>query len=147
MHPKNRAAYFNSGVLLCRIGDPRRLEAILAVSQDDIDFVEPGRTVEIFLDELPAETFVGRIDHVAVDDMKTTPLSLSSKAGGEILTRTDPNGRERPINTTYQASVAFEANAGTVFAGVTGHAKVHTAPRTIAFRAWRYVCRTFNFAM
>jgi putative peptide zinc metalloprotease protein len=142
---KNLAAFLPSGSPVCDIGDPNRLEAILAIDEKDVEFLRPGLKVELFLDQLPGRTLASRIEQLSQIDMKLTPRSLSSKAGGELLSRTDSLGRERPLNTTYHANALVDDPDGLLLAGATGQAKIFTSPQTLAQRFWRYLCQTFRF--
>ena len=144
---KNVGAFYNSGTLICRVGDPHRLEAMLAIDQSDIDFIQPGQPVELFLTQRPGRPIRSRIEHLAADDLQTTPPSLSSKHGGDLATRTDPSGHERPLHTTYLASVEFDDPAATLLPHTTGQAKIHAGYQTIATRVWRYLCQTFRFEL
>lgn len=141
---RNRHAFLPEGVPVCQIGDPRRLEAILAIDQGDMEFVRKGQAVDIMLEQLPGHRFRSEIGQIAQLDMKVMPQSLSSKSGGALITRTDPSGHERPESTTYQGSAEIDDEAGLLLVGATGTAKIHTGYRTVAQRAWRYLCQTFN---
>jgi hypothetical protein len=120
------------------------LEAILTIDQSDMEFVRKGQTVDIMFEQLPGRRFRSQIAQIAQLDMKTMPQSLSSKSGGDLVTRQDQSGRERPDSATYQGSASIEVEEGELLVGATGTAKIHTGYRTVAQRAWRYLCQTFN---
>jgi len=142
---KNLGAYLSSGVLLGQIGDPQRLEAIIVIDQSEIEFVRPGQRVDLQLEQLPGEEFTGRIEQVSSSDLKISPRSLSAKSGGGLVTRTDSSGHERPVSTTYQASIPLTDREGIILLGTRGHAQIHAGYQTIGARLWRYVSRTFRF--
>ncbi len=144
LEPKNGNAFLAEGVAVCKIGDPRQLEAILAIDQSDLEFVQTGQPVEIMLEQFPGQRFRSEIGQIAQLDMQVMPQSLSSKAGGDLVTRTDQNGLERPDSTTYQGSAPLDDEEGLLLVGATGTAKIHTGHRTVAQRFWRYLCQTFN---
>jgi putative peptide zinc metalloprotease protein len=141
---RNRNAFLSEGISVCQIGDPRHLEAILTIDQSDMEFVRKGQTVDIMFEQLPGRRFRSQIAQIAQLDMKTMPQSLSSKSGGDLVTRQDQSGRERPDSATYQGSASIEVEEGELLVGATGTAKIHTGYRTVAQRAWRYLCQTFN---
>ncbi len=147
LEAKNHGAFLSDGVLVCQVGDPRRLEAVLAIDQTDIEFVREGQTVEVFLEQLPGRTFTSTIRQISQVDMKTTPRNLSSKGGGDLATTADATGRERPLSTTYQANAPLDDPAGQLVLASTGRAKIRIGYQTVATRVWRYVCHTFNFQM
>jgi len=124
------------------------MEALLVIDQADIDFVAVGQDVEIKLDELPHDTFTGEIRKIAEEELDVSPRGLSAKSGGEVPTKTDPSsGVERPMSTSYQASVPLPDPNGDFRIGLRGRAKVHVRAQTIGQRAWRLVTRTFNFKL
>lgn len=143
----NLGAYLTQGVLFCQIGDPHQLDAILVVDQADIDFVASGQKVELKLDELPGHTFQSAVDEIAMADLKVSPRQLSNKAGGELATKTDESGVERPQSVSYQARVPLEDPDGLFRIGLRGTAKVHAGSRTLGQRLYRFVQQTFNFRM
>jgi putative peptide zinc metalloprotease protein len=129
-------------VLLCRVGEPSRLEAILAIDQSQVEFLHQGQRVDFEIDQYPGRKFRGEIRELSVADLKVSPRSLSSKAGGSLATTTDSTGRERPLSVTYQADVPFESDD--VLIGTRGTAYVHAGYRTIGYRLWRYLHQTFR---
>ncbi|MBX3413608.1 MAG: HlyD family efflux transporter periplasmic adaptor subunit [Pirellulales bacterium] len=144
---RNLGSFLQPGVLFCQIGDPKKLEAVLVVDQADIDFLAEGQEVDLKLDELPGETFHGTIHRISKDELKVSPKQLSNKAGGELPTKTDESGVERPLSTSYQAQVLLEDPSGVMRLGLRGTAKIHAGHRTIGQRLYRFLYQTFNFRM
>ena len=144
---RNTHAFLVEGTPICQVGDPRNVEAVLAIDQGDIEFVQPGQKIEIFVNQLPGQRLRTQLDQVSRLDMKITPKGLSSKNGGDVITHTDASGQERPMNTTYQANAAIQSDANELLIGVTGRAKIHTGYQTVASRVWRYICQTFDFSV
>ena len=141
----NLRATLDEGVLVCHVGDPARLEAILAIDQADVEFVHAGQAVDILIEPLPGRRLHSKLVQLSQLEMTVSPDSLSGKTGGGLATRTDIGGRERPASTTYQASASLDDEFGEMFVGATGRARIHAGTRTIANRAWRFVCQTFSF--
>jgi putative peptide zinc metalloprotease protein len=146
--PENLGCHLDSGTKFCLVGDPEQMEAVLVIDQADNDFVAPGQEVEIKLDELPFDTFEGKIEEIAEEEMETTSRRLTAKAGGELPTETDPEtGVERPMSTSYYASVHLPDPNDLLCIGLRGRAKVHVRPQTLGQRVWRFLTRTFNFKL
>jgi len=145
LEERNLGCYTTPGVLVCQVGDPSQLEAVLVIEQGQIEFVREGQEVRIVLDELPHDVITGTIDEIASLDLKTTPLALSNKAGGDLATVTDEAGIERPQTVSYQARVRLHDPDGVIRPGMRGRAKIHTEGRTLAWRAQRYLSETFRF--
>jgi putative peptide zinc metalloprotease protein len=149
LNEKNLGAYLTPPALYCQVGDPCKMEAILYIDQDDIEFVRPEQALAIKLDEIPYRTFHSKIAEIG-EELKLTPRSLSSKSGGELMSKTDESGTERPINTTFQARCNLDleaADAGKLVQGLRGTAKIHAEWQPIGKRVWRYLVRTFNFKL
>jgi len=147
MEPENLGCYLEESVLFCQVGDPEKMEAMLVIDQADIDFVRPGQEVEIKLDGLPHDILQGQIAEIAPDALEISPRRLSTKSGGELATKTDPAGVERPMSTSYQARVYLDDPDGLLGLGLRGRAKIHADWQTLGRRLWRLATRTFNFKL
>ncbi len=88
--PQNMGCYLEEGARFCLVGDPEQMEAVLIIDQSDIDFVAPGQEVEIKLDHLPFETFHGKIEKIAEEEMEFSPRRMAAKQGGEVPPRPTP---------------------------------------------------------
>jgi putative peptide zinc metalloprotease protein len=167
---ENLGCYLEEGQFFCQVGDPARMEAVLVIDQADIEFIREGQPVEIYLDALPHRTFThnlidGRqqkltIEEVAKSDLKISPVQLSATAmggygirtyppsrGGEFPTRTDPSGRQRPRNTTYQARVSLNDPDGRLLQGLRGRAKVKVGNQPLGPRLYRWFAQTISFRL
>lgn len=147
--PENRGAFLEEGVLFCQIGNPEKMEAVLVIDQDDIPFVRRGQKVKIKLDARPHDTLEGTIEEIAQSDLKIAPKRLTTKAKGELPTKTDPTtGVERPQSTSYQARVPLEDPERIFQIGLAGRAKIYMDRplwQSLGSRMWRLITRTFNF--
>jgi putative peptide zinc metalloprotease protein len=142
-------AWLERETLFCLIGDPRRLDAVLVIDQGDVEFVDRrgGQEVEIQLDALPGRIFRGRISQVAQGELKLAPRELSAKVGGELQTRTDKSGAERPESTSYQARVPLDDLEGGLLLAYRGRSKIHVPSRTLGQILWRYLSQTIRFRL
>jgi putative peptide zinc metalloprotease protein len=135
--------------LFCKIGDPDELEALLAIDQADIDFVRSGDEVELILEQDLDRGVIlkGSISEIEPEEMKVPPRQLTAQAGGPLATEIDETGVTRPLDPTYQRTVPIDDPTGELRPGLIGTAKIHTAPRTLASRLWRYLSATFSFEL
>jgi putative peptide zinc metalloprotease protein len=146
--PRNLGATLPESTLFCEIGDPHQMEAELIIEQDDLESVHKGQAVAIKLDELPHRTFRSEIVEIDLVDLKVMPHSLSSKAGGEAVTKTDEaSGTEKPFTTSYFALAPIDDPEGVLTNGLKGRAKISTRWQTLGRQARRYLSRTFNFRL
>lgn len=143
----NVGAILNADTVVCRITEPGRFAATLAIDQSDMEFVSNDQRVEIVLDQLPYEKIVTLLEQIAPVEMKTIPIALSNKGGGPLPTVTNRQGAERPVGAVYNATAAIDDPTNTLLIGGRGVARIHVGSRTIGQRIWRGFCQTFNFDM
>jgi putative peptide zinc metalloprotease protein len=155
---KNSGARFERTDLLCRVGNPRKMEAVLIIDQTDIDLVKPhgynekgekiedGNEVRLLTESYVQKAFSGRIESVAKIDLKEAPTGLATQAGGDLNTVVDETtGKPRPLSTSYQARVSVDDADGVMLSGLRGQARIYTGWQSLGQRLYRYVIRTFNF--
>jgi hypothetical protein len=140
---QNQQSYFETGTLVCLIGDPRRLEAILVIDQMEIGLVEPGQRVRLKFAQLPGVCLDGAIIEISEMDLRVAPRGLA--AAGDLPTKLDQLGIARPRNTVFQARVELSPQDTPVLPGATGQAKIAVAPRSVGSRFLHYLSRTFRF--
>ncbi|OYV87208.1 MAG: hypothetical protein B7Z73_10490 [Planctomycetia bacterium 21-64-5] len=144
---RNRGAFLQEGTFFCQVGDPAKMEAQLVIEQNDIEYIKKEQRVDIKLDELPFDTLHGKISEIASEPLRVSPRHLSNKAGGELATKTDESGVERPQNTSYQARVPLDDPEGLLRIGYKGRARIHTEPQPLGRRLWRLLMQTFNIRL
>ena len=147
LDPKNLGATLEQGTVLCLIGEPRALEAVMLVDQSEMEFIAKGEKVELKLDAFPWRTIEGEVEEIAETEMEASSERLSVKAGGQLPTETDPSGREAPISTTYEVSMRVDDPDGLLTAGMRGTAKVKVGQRTVGGWLLRLLWQTFNFRL
>lgn len=147
LKPENLGCTLEVGSMLCQIGDPEQMKATLVIDQADIEFVREQQSVRIQLDELPGTLLRGKIDDIAETNMPVSSKQMSNKSGGELATKTDESGVERPLSTSYQANVPLANPEGMLRTGLRGRAKIDAGYRTLGQRAWRYLTQTFHFRL
>lgn len=152
---KNLGATLEQGERFCRVGDPRALEARLAIAQNDIDLVTEGQEVRLMLNQSTDVVYRSAIRIISRDDLPESPPRLSSLTGGPVATETDPSGAAKPLTPTFEAVVPLGDYASLkeegrsqhelLRVGLVGEAKITTEPRTLWQRFYRYLTRTVNF--
>jgi putative peptide zinc metalloprotease protein len=143
---KNSGAHFAESDLVCLIGDPQQVEAVLVVDQADIELVRVKQPVYIKLDAYPGHVFSTEVAKIANDKMESSPLSLSIQGGGDLDTRTDATGQHRTLTPSYQVRTdALNQDGLALEMGMRGRGKIATAWQSIGKRVYRYLSRTFHF--
>ena len=140
LEEQNLGAALEAGVLLCRVGDPHRLTAVLDIDQTQIEFVRPGQKLRLRFDALPADRFRSEVLEVAQLERDATASERKAAAAPTA------QGRAKALTTKYQAKAALDDVEGLLFPGATGVARIHAGRRTLAQRLWRQLCHTFRFA-
>jgi putative peptide zinc metalloprotease protein len=142
---RNRGTPLAPGDVVCEIGDPARLEAVLIVDQADVEFLEVGQSVDVVCDAQPWQTHRGKISAIALHQLEATPAGLSVHDGGAIPSHSDTAGHQRPASPSYSVVVPLAASQLPPAAGLRGTARILVAQETLATRSWRCLCRTFRF--
>lgn len=143
---ENEGAFFSEGELICYIGNPAEMEGVIIIDQADIDLIDPEKhRVEMMLDSARLHSLEGVITEISKADMKETSANLASQTGGALNTMMDPTGRIRPISTSYQAKVAIDPTDIPMRAGYRGQAKIHLEWKSLGWRVWRFISKTFKF--
>lgn len=160
LDPKNLGAAYPESELICRVGDPTDLEALLVVDQADIDLVDAAMVAEaksqakpkvkLEVAAFPGQTLHSRVEQVARVELKAMAASLSSQAGGGVAAKMDRSGASKPLSTSYQARVPLDDQGslkGLLCTGMRGHAQIYTQWQSLGARAYRYLSRTFHFEL
>ncbi len=145
---KNIGAYLDQQTLVGQIvPDMTKMEAVLAIDQADIEFINENQDVEMLIHQLPGETHHSATAGVSQSKMKQVPKSLSSRFGGDIVATVDPDGNDVPQSTKYLVKVPLNNPKRIMVPGSTGVAKIRTGSQTVGRRIWRLVSRTFQFEL
>ena len=123
------------------------MEAVLVIDQADIDLVKIGVEADMKIDSAKMETFSGFVRQISEMNMKETPESLSTQVGGRLDTEMDSSGRLRPMSTSYQARVPLEDVKVPLRAGYRGQAKIYVGWKSLGWRLYRFLAKTFSFEM
>lgn len=147
LDPSKVGAMLPVGTELCRVGDAGRLAAVLLIDQADIEWVQPGQSVEIQLESDTAGRLRGSIESIAECQTSHLPAGMSTQSGGDVQVQSDGAGGVRPAGALYQARVPLEAARANSPTGLRGMARVHTGWRPLGIRIWRSLARTFRFKL
>ena len=142
---QNRGAFAQEGTMVCQVGDPKRLEAVLAIDQADLEFISEGQKIQILLQQFPWLMLNSKIEQIAEVDMKKSPRGMSNKSGGDLATQTDDAGQEQPLHTKYHANATIRHESAEIAVGATGTARIRAGSKTIGQRLVRYLAQTFRF--
>ncbi len=142
LEARNLGTWFDSGTLLCLVGDPTRFEAVLHVTDSDIELVQTGQPARVMLDNLPGQIFAGTVSEISKLDLQSMPRELAM--AHDLPARTDKRGVQHPLDTWYQVRVAFDEQPAHLVARVHGRAKISVAPQSLFAQLARYLKQTFS---
>ena len=88
LEPRNRDGLLEQSTVVARIvPDAGQMEAVLMVDQSDIEFVQRDQPVQLFPSLLPGTIIDARTASISSSRLNSVPQALTSRFGGEIVTR------------------------------------------------------------
>ncbi|HZL89161.1 MAG TPA: hemolysin D, partial [Pirellulaceae bacterium] len=138
-------AWFQPTDLLCQVGDPKDLEAVLIIDQTYIDLVKPKHAVRVLLEAQTGRAFDTQIDEISPSEMKLISPALSSAHGGRMEAKSDPSGMMKPLSTSFQARAPLGDAVNAAQVGMQGQARIYTGWQSVRSRLYRYLAKTFHF--
>jgi multidrug efflux pump subunit AcrA (membrane-fusion protein) len=115
-----------SGELFCEVAplDPLRIK--IALSEKQVRYVEKGEKVELRAHAFPSREYHGVIAERPVMFFgQDIPRGFSKKYGGDVLTYTDHQGREIPVERTFEAVLEVQNPEGSLRPGMTVRGKIY----------------------
>ncbi len=126
---KNVGAYARTSTRLCKVGDAKRRDAILAIRQQDIELVRENQIVTLALAGWPTSALTGRVRDIARSPMDD---HLTDTPRYRVRVELDEAAQGMPINLSGSAQVKvapqslwgrfrrFTADSFAPFTGVGG---------------------------
>lgn len=143
----NLQTFLEPSTLLCSIGDPKRLEAVLIVGENRVPFIELGNNVQMILEEYPSIRLFGTVFEKESRKMQSVPTQMTTEAGGEIPTKAEEDGTKSPAAASYRVSVLLDNPDEMIRVGMTGRAKIQVRPKTLSQRLMLLVNELFTFKL
>jgi putative peptide zinc metalloprotease protein len=152
LEPANLGAHLEPGTLVCLVGDPRRLTAVLLVDDAEVKRLQPGQRARLRIDQLPGEIIEGEVIDVARHEVRDDATEGAASADlATLFAGIVPPGRSGAF---YQARVRLDGEAGLsetgfreLVIGGRGQAKVAAERVTLARSILRCLGQTFRLPM
>lgn len=143
LEPKSRGAHVEPGTLVCLVGNPQKLTAVLLVDDNDVKFLQPGQKARLRIEQLPGKVLAGEVVDVARHETQDGSHAATMRADlSPLFTGLIAPGHE---GAHYEVRVRFDSeSAQTLLIGGRGEAKVATERITLARRLWRLIVQTFR---
>jgi putative peptide zinc metalloprotease protein len=138
----NRNAFLETGTPVCLIGDPKKLEGVAILDQQDVDLVAPAQRAALSLDLQPGKHFTGTLTEISPSRVDELPQELAEAKDLPQWTQSD--GKPKPIEKVYQARIQLDDASAPLLSGATGTVKIYVRPRSIAATIARFLQSTFR---
>jgi putative peptide zinc metalloprotease protein len=146
LEPRNLSAKLERETLLCYVGNPNRMRAILCVPQSDIKLLATDQSAEVTFNSFRGETCTGSVANVANRPVQMLPRELSATNGGLVAAKPSSNvSGETPMLTHFEVTVEFENDDLRLVPGMTGQASVKVGSASFATRTYRALSNVFKF--
>jgi putative peptide zinc metalloprotease protein len=138
----NRGALVEPGTLVCLVGDPAKLSAVLLVADTDVARLAAGQQVRMILAQFPGQVLAGTVVDVARRDAERSGSARTARADlAPLFTGLTPQGHD---DAHYQVRVDFDPPAQPLAIGGRGEAKIAAERITLARWLARYFAQTFR---
>jgi putative peptide zinc metalloprotease protein len=138
----NLGALVEPGTLVCLVGDPAKLSAVLLVDDTDVARLTPGQSVRMIFEQVPGQILRGEVVDVARRDIERGDSAMTARADlASLFAGLTPSGRD---DAHYQVRVKFDSPAQPLAIGGRGEAKVAAERITLARWLARYFAQTFR---
>lgn len=140
------------GSELCSVGDETKLRAVFLVQPSDKHLIEENDEAFVRIHGRDYNYWKGHITSIANKETNEIPHQLSTKYGGDVATETkqgegEQKQIERPQSQHFMVTVDLDESDNSIHPGVMGRVKVVVAPRTLAWRFYRYLNSTLNWRL
>lgn len=144
---RNIGAWLQSATALGQIGEPERLEAVLVIGQDQLEFVAPGDEIDVLMPHQQHSPIATQVKRIAATKIEQLAPELDQRFGGPIASTVDASGRAQPQQATYEVSCSIVDENDHFAIGQVGQARVLAGRRNLGQRLIRYAQQTFAFEL
>jgi hypothetical protein len=142
LEPVNLGAQLEPGTLVCLVGDPARLTAVLLVDDAEVKRLQPGQHARLVIDQMPGQVIEGEVVDVGRHELREDASEAAARADlAPLFAGIVPPGQSGAF---YQARVQFDASKAPLVVGGRGYAKVAAERITLARYIVRCLGQTFR---
>lgn len=131
---ENADAWMERGTLLCVVGNPNKVVAIVRVEEGQVSLVDVGDKVSVQIDAYPGRVFTGKVSRIS-------EFYIAANMRGSLQSM--PLAAE--ASGSFEAEVEVDYEGQILLPGATGSARISTGIRTVGQIAWRKVLETIRF--
>lgn len=154
LDPNTLGAHVEPGTLVCLVGDPQKLTAVMLVDDTDIKRLAPGQKTRLRVDELPSRVVEGEVAEVARHELHDIEHRAQQQADlSPLMVGLVAPGRTGAL---YEARVQLPADVQasshnsdqlSLVIGGHGDAKVTAERITVGRLLYRYLAQTFRLPL
>ncbi len=138
LQPSSVGAYLEQGTVVCRIGDPRLLTAVLEIDESAAELICPDAVVRLFPNQTPGRGFSSsRVQNLSEQTMSAGGVTAGACYAGfsSPAAHSGPTPR-RPV--ACLATCDFEDPDSQLVIGGRGRARILVGYWTLTQRIWRW---------
>jgi len=145
LEPKNISAKLDRETLVCYVGDPKQMRAILCVPQSEIKLLKADQPVRCTFNSFRGTSIGGNVAMVSSRPVELLPRELSTTNGGIVSAKPHSDGTESPLLTHFEVAVQLKDHELSLLPGMTGLASVRVGSASLATRLYRTLANAFKF--
>ena len=138
---KNSSAWLSAGMPVCAVGNPASLEAVLAIPEERVAFVQPDMHVKFKLKAFASKTLEAKINRVG--RLAIPPPTQEQAQSG--LGAVAQAALSTPSNQYFATADLADGQRLGLRVGSTGRAKIRSGSRSLYSRLARWAADTFRF--
>jgi hypothetical protein len=139
---QNLGCELRTGDVLCAIGEPLTMDALVFVEQGDDELIRAGQPAKLLVDTFPDRHVTGTVSAPATARAVEAPEELLVL--GEFPVEESRHGRTRASPSLFTARIEVATQDQPLLIGGTGRARISVAPRSLAGRVWRSLGQTLR---
>ena len=127
-----KGRWLEIGKTFCQVTPAQPLRVIIPLDQREAKLVRLNQSVSLRVYGNASRIFTGHVSTPALAWLREIhELRLTAHAGGDVPTKTDPHGVERPSDAYYEAELEIENPERLLRPGMSGRAKIHCGNTTL----------------
>lgn len=138
LRDRNIGCFLDRGTLVCLIGEPKRIEVIAAIEQQEAERVRIGQGVRVIFAQYPGRIVMGTVDEIARTGMESATRSAAH--GGRSTARPSAGSAARKC----QVRIFVDDPPPRLLAGTRATVRIAVPAESLFARAYRTVLRTFR---
>lgn len=145
MDSVNQDVWIAEQTLLCRIGQPAELRAMLLVDQSEVEFINPDVQATLRFSSQPGDPLAGQVTTINA----SPELAVDRELILNKMVAVRDSVSQAPLVSLYGVQVQLRTPlpAGLPPLYSTGMARIECQRMSLAERGWRLLCHTFAFQL